>query len=115
MTRACACSPIIAFSDESAGSTNEDVFEELSCTTSSSPVDVPLQAFFEHEARFFKDPRVEIAAVIDDDHNGRSRLREPCGVSKRSRDPLDITIKCASAYAPIGRADFQVALIWKIQ
>src|SRR5262249_24625529 len=105
LTFSCAASMIIRRA-RSAHSTNQDVLEELSCTSASSAVDVTLQSFFEDETRLFQDCRVEIAAVVDDNDDRSARRQEARCVSEGCCDSVNVPVKCAPTYAPFSRANF---------
>ena len=69
---------------------DQHVLEELACPPAGTAVHVASIALFEPQSGPLQDRRVELAPVVDHDHDRRSRLQSPPHVRKHGGDPVAI-------------------------
>src|SRR5437588_8191414 len=65
---------------------NENVFEELTRTPAGSAVHMAPEPRLESQAGIGEDLRVEVAPVVDDDHNRRAAAKSSGRACERQRD-----------------------------
>src|SRR5439155_24472601 len=69
---------------------DDHVLEELAGPATGPPVDVPPVARLDLQACPFEDLRVELAAVVDHDHDPRPTPQRPARIREDGRDPVDV-------------------------
>src|SRR4051812_32408418 len=88
---------------------DEHVLEVLPGPAPRTPVHVPPVPPLEHEPRALEDRRVELAAVVHDDADGRAAAQRPARVLQHGDDPVRISGQGGAVRPARGGADLELA------
>src|SRR5207248_6692842 len=88
---------------------DEDVLEVLARATARSPVDVAAAAFDEREPRALEDLRIQIAAVVDHDHDRRAARKRTGCVGQRIAHAGDIAVDGSARRSALAGAELAAA------
>src|SRR6476661_198475 len=90
---------------------DQHVFEVLACASSGATVHMATQTLFETEAGPFEDLRIELAPIVDDDHDRGASPQDGPGVQQHLDDPVRVSSQGSTRVAGGGCADLELASI----